>query len=92
MKGIEEQDGHVVIQAVRDYLLTAQAQVEMRATKVAIADYSRCSVEGTNSLRSLERWVRGFKTHSRHGCIVCIFLFVLFCAQIEALRRADTPS
>jgi hypothetical protein len=45
-----------------------------------------------NCLRSLERWDRGFKSQSRHGCLCAFILFVLFSALVEALRRADPPS
>jgi hypothetical protein len=40
MKGTGQRNGHVIVQVVRQCLLTAQAQVEIRATKDAIADHS----------------------------------------------------
>jgi hypothetical protein len=42
------------------------------------ADHSGRAVWGINRLRSLERWDRGFESHSRHGCLysVCVFLRV----------------
>jgi hypothetical protein len=46
-----------------------------------------------NCLRQLEHWDCGFESHSRHGCLCAFILcFVLFCAQVAALRRADLPS
>jgi hypothetical protein len=31
-----------------------------------------------NRLRPLEHWSRGFESHSRHGCIACVYsVFVL---------------
>jgi hypothetical protein len=30
--------------------------------------------KGTNCLRSLEHWDRGFESHSRHGCLYCLRL------------------
>jgi hypothetical protein len=44
-----------------------------------IADQSGRTVSGTNCLRSLEVWDRGFESHSRHGCLYAFILFVLFC-------------
>jgi hypothetical protein len=46
-------------------------------------------------LRSLGSRVRGFKSHTRHGCLVCVCVysvFVLSCVYVEALRRADHSS
>jgi hypothetical protein len=48
-----------------------------------------------NCLLSLGRWDCGFESHSRHGCLVCVWVysvFILFCVLIEALRRADRSS
>jgi hypothetical protein len=49
-----------------------------------------------NCLRSLERWDRGFESHSRHVylCVgMCFFsAFLLSCMQVAALRRADHSS
>jgi hypothetical protein len=60
------------------------------------ADHSVRAVSGMNCLRSLERWDRGFESHSRHECVcVCaraFILFVLSCMQVAALRRADHSS
>jgi hypothetical protein len=40
----------------------------------------------------LESWNRGFESHWRHGCLEYVPpVFVLFCVQISALRRADPP-
>jgi hypothetical protein len=39
-------------------------------------------------LRPLERWVNGFESHSRYGCLCMVILFVL----LAALRPADPPS
>jgi hypothetical protein len=39
---------------------------------------------GINHLRSLERWSRRFKSHSRHGCLYCVRLFcvcVVLCVR-----------
>jgi hypothetical protein len=33
------------------------------------AGHSGRAVWGMNFLRSLERWDRGFESHSRHGCL-----------------------
>jgi hypothetical protein len=44
-----------------------------------------------NCLRSLDRWDRGFESHSWMS--VCVYsVFVLSCVQVAALRRADPPS
>jgi hypothetical protein len=45
-----------------------------------------------NCLRPLKRWDRGFESHLKHGCLCAFTLFVLFCVQVAALRRADPPS
>jgi hypothetical protein len=42
------------------------------------ADHSGRAVEGMNCLRSLERWDRGFESHSRYGCL-CAFTLCLCC-------------
>jgi hypothetical protein len=38
-------------------------------------DHSGRAVEGMNCLHSLERWDRGFESHSRHGCLYYMRLF-----------------
>jgi hypothetical protein len=40
-------------------------------------DHGGRAVQGMNCLRSLERWDRGFESHSRHGCL-CMRLFCVF--------------
>jgi hypothetical protein len=43
----------------------------------------------------LERWDRGFESHSRHGCLYCVRLFcvhVVLCGGRGALRQAASPS
>jgi hypothetical protein len=48
-----------------------------------------------NCLRSLGRWNRGFETHSRHGCLVCVCVysvFVLSSVWVAALWRDDHSS
>jgi hypothetical protein len=42
-------------------------------------DHSGRAVSGKNCLRSLERWDRGFDSHSRHECLCALILFVLSC-------------
>jgi hypothetical protein len=42
-----------------------------------------------NYLLPLKHWDRGFESHSSHGCL---FVFVLSCVQVAALRRAEPPS
>jgi hypothetical protein len=37
------------------------------------ADQSGRAVQGTNCLRSLERWDLGFESYSRHGCALCVY-------------------
>jgi hypothetical protein len=48
-----------------------------------------------NCLRFLGRWDRGFESHLRHGCVVCLCVysvFVLSCVYVAALRRAHYSS
>jgi hypothetical protein len=47
-----------------------------------------------NCLRSLQRWDRGFESHSRHGCLSAFILCLCcpVCRQAVALRRDDSPS
>jgi hypothetical protein len=46
-----------------------------------------------NCLRSLERWDRGFESHSKAWMFVCAFtLCLLPCVYVAALRRADHSS
>jgi hypothetical protein len=48
-----------------------------------------------NCLRSLGSWDRGFDSHTKHGCLVCVCVYsmsVLSCVYIETLRRADHSS
>jgi hypothetical protein len=52
---------------------------------IPIADHSGSAIQDMNCLRSLERWDRGFESHG-------MYVFVLFCVCIAALRRADLPS
>jgi hypothetical protein len=46
------------------------------------------------SLRSLGGRDRGFESHSEHGYLVFMNVYVFFCVyeQVEVLRRADHPS
>jgi hypothetical protein len=53
------------------------------------ADHSGRAVYDMNCLHPLEHWDRGFKFHSRHGCL---FVFILCLCQVAVLRRADPPS
>jgi hypothetical protein len=48
---------------------------KMAKVKVKLADHSGRAVWVMNCLPSLERWDRGFETHSRHGCLHCVHLF-----------------
>jgi hypothetical protein len=42
--------------------------------------HSSRAVYGMNCLRSLGSWDRGFESHIRHGCLVCVYsVFVLSC-------------
>jgi hypothetical protein len=41
-----------------------------------VADHSGREVWGVNCLRSLERWDRGFQSHSRNGCLCAFVLCV----------------
>jgi hypothetical protein len=43
-----------------------------------VSDHSGRAVWGTNCLRSLEHWDRGFQSHSRHGCM-CAFILCSCC-------------
>jgi hypothetical protein len=47
-----------------------------------------------HSLRPLGSRDRGFESHSGHGCLVFVNVYVFFyvCVQVEALRRANHPS
>jgi hypothetical protein len=38
------------------------------------ADHSGRAVYAMNCLRSLQRWDRGFESHSRHGCVLYAFI------------------
>jgi hypothetical protein len=42
-----------------------------------------------NCLRSLERWYRGFESHSRHGCLYCVRLFCV-CVVLCVGRGLET--
>jgi hypothetical protein len=42
-------------------------------------------------LRPLERWDRGFESHSRHGYLYAFILCLCCPVQVAALRRADPP-
>jgi hypothetical protein len=54
-------------------------------------DHSGRTVWGMNCLRPLERWDRGFESHSRHGCLRLSCVYVNF-VQVAALYQADPPS
>jgi hypothetical protein len=41
------------------------------------ADHSGRAVYGMYCLRSLERWDRGFESHSSYGCLYCVRLFCI---------------
>jgi hypothetical protein len=36
------------------------------------------AVQFMDCLRSLGRWDRGYKSHLRHGCLVCVCLYSVF--------------
>jgi hypothetical protein len=40
-----------------------------------LAGHSGRAVWGMNCLRSLGRWDRGFESHLRHGCLVCVCVY-----------------
>jgi hypothetical protein len=42
--------------------------------------------------RPLKHWDRGFESRLRLGCLWAFVLFVLFCVQVAALRRAEPQS
>jgi hypothetical protein len=42
------------------------------------ADHSGRAVQGMNSLRSLERWDRGFESHYKAWMSVCAFILHLY--------------
>jgi hypothetical protein len=44
-----------------------------------VAEHSGRAVWGMNCLRSLERWDRGFDSHSSHRCL-CAFILCLCCS------------
>jgi hypothetical protein len=46
-----------------------------------------------NCFRSLERWDRGFESHSRHGCLREFILFVLFVCrwQVDSSSKESYP-
>jgi hypothetical protein len=44
-----------------------------------------------NCIRSLERWDRGFESHSRHGCL-CVRLFCVCVVLCVGSGLADPPS
>jgi hypothetical protein len=59
---------------------------------VIILQWGWAQWQWLRGLRSLERWNRGFESHSRHGCL-CEFVLYLCCSVCRAaLRRADLPS
>jgi hypothetical protein len=47
-----------------------------------------------NPLRSLERWDRGFESHSRRGCLYCLSLFCIYVALCvgRGLAKGWSPS
>jgi hypothetical protein len=45
-----------------------------------------------NCILSLKCWEHGFESHSRHGCLCALILFVLFCVSAVALRQDDPLS
>jgi hypothetical protein len=45
------------------------------------ADHSGCAVKGMNCLLSLERWDRGFESHSRHEYLYCVRLICVCVVQ-----------
>jgi hypothetical protein len=50
--------------------------------------FSRADHSG---LRPLKHWGRGFKSHSRHGCLYAFILCLCCSVQVAALRLADPP-
>jgi hypothetical protein len=53
------------------------------------ADHSGRAVKGMNCFRSLERWNRGFESHSRHGCLYCVRLFRVFWCCVYRYRPCN---
>jgi hypothetical protein len=53
-----------------------------------LADHSGRAVQGMNCLRSLERWDRGFESHSRHGCLHLFRVCVVLCVDSGPAGRA----
>jgi hypothetical protein len=48
------------------------------------------SIQYSNRLCPLGHWDRGFKSHSKHGCLCAFFLFVLSCLG-SSLAIGSTP-
>jgi hypothetical protein len=47
-----------------------------------------------NLLLATTVFARGFKSHTRPGCFMCVCLYSVFvfsCVYVEALRRAHPP-
>jgi hypothetical protein len=42
-----------------------------------MGSHSGRAVKGMKCLHSLERWDRGFESHSKHGCL-CVRLFCVY--------------
>jgi hypothetical protein len=76
---------HIIISSVFEfgtvYQILHLASYRLRKFNLlfsVIADHSGRVVYGMNCLRPLERWDRGFESHSRHGHPCAFILFVLF--------------
>jgi hypothetical protein len=55
-------------------------------------DHSGCMDYCMNSLHPLKHWGRGFQSHSRHGCFLCIHsVFVLSCV-CSSLAKGSCPT
>jgi hypothetical protein len=54
-------------------------RVNLILVSICSADHSGRAVYGMNYLRPHKHWGRGFKSHSRHGCLFAFILFVFSC-------------
>jgi hypothetical protein len=55
------------------------------------AEHSGRAVWDINRIRSLEHWVRGFESHSGHGCMYCVRLYFV-CVVLCVGRTLATGS
>jgi hypothetical protein len=66
-------------------LLTSVKDPFILSATLFLLDTVTSRSQWPRGLRSLERWDRGFESHSRHGCLCALILSVLFCVQLAAL-------